>query len=44
MAAANINDDDRLAVPSQDDRDRLDALWRGFFDVPEHAQIHPIDR
>jgi hypothetical protein len=36
--------EDLLAVPTQADRERLDALWRGFFDMPEHADIHPSNR
>jgi len=41
---ADHNNEDLLAVPTQADRDRLDALWRGFFDMPEHAVIHPSNR
>ena len=42
--ANNNGDDDLLPVPIAADRDRLDAVWRGFFDLPGLTQVNPQNR
>jgi hypothetical protein len=38
------NNDDQLAVPTQADRNRLDAFWRAFSDVPMTLNVSPQNR
>jgi hypothetical protein len=38
------NSDDQLAVPTEADRDRLDAFWKASADVPSIVNVSPKNR
>jgi hypothetical protein len=42
--ADNELEDLLQVVPTQADKNRLDAVWKGLADMPEHTQVNPKNR